>query len=503
MKRNNLARPRANSWLAQPIKRFLCAVAFPALLCASAALSLQAAPITLYYATPGVVNNPAPWNTSSTDWNTLLSGAGTSQGWVNGDYAYFGVTGVTVPEAITIDPLGIDTPGITLVNASSDFGLTQPTGSSITLNSDNAHHPGYCTIYLAQGRNLYLNTLLQGTKGLYITGDNTPINKNQCVLNAGANTYSGGTYINEEVTVQNTYGFGTGPITFAGGLLKANNTAGNFYFNFTNAVNIVADTPFGSANNWMVFSGPVNIQGTGKMLSVGNIDVTFSGVISGHDLNVINYTNATSTQNAIMILNGSSPNTYSGGTTVSFQPGPGPTGHSTLLDAQTAGSLGTGNVTVNAPSGGGLSCTLQMDSGLEMASTATLNVAIGATVNLTYGGTQTINALFVGGIQQAPGVFGASALNPSGVFTGTGTLTIVSGPPVRISSTTISANQLTVSWSSVAGGQYNVYTNNSVVSPLTWAIVNPSPIIAVGTTTSYTLPVSVTAQSPLFVKVQQ
>ena len=298
------------------------------------------------------------------------------------------------------------------------------------------YHPGYCTIYLAQGRNLYLNTLLQGTKGLYITGDNTPINKNQCVLNAGANTYSGGTYINEEVTVQNTYGFGTGPITFAGGLLKANNTAGNFYFNFTNAVNIVADTPFGSANNWMVFSGPVNIQGTGKMLSVGNIDVTFSGVISGHDLNVINYTNATSTQNAIMILNGSSPNTYSGGTTVSYTPGVVGGGHSTLLDAQTAGSLGTGNVTVNAPSGGGLSCTLQMDSGSEMASTATLNVAIGATVNLTYGGTQTINALYVGGVQQPPGVYGASANNPSGVFAGTGLLSV---PPPSSTALTLTS----------------------------------------------------------------
>src|ERR1039458_1621866 len=287
MKRNTLGRPRTNSWLAQPIKRFLCAVAFPALLCASAALSLQAAPITLYYATPGVVNNPFNWSSSSTDWDDLLNGSDPHVGWTNGNYAYFGVTGVTVPEAITIDPLGIDTPGITLVNVSSDFGLTQPTGSSITLDNDVANHPGYCTIYLAQGRNLYLNTLLQGTNGLYITGDNTPINKNQCVLNAGANTYSGGTYINEEVPVQNTYGFGTGPITLAGGLLKAANSAGNFYFNFTNAVNIVASTPFGSTGNWMTFSGPVNIAGTGLQVSVGNIEVTFSGVISGHDLNVI------------------------------------------------------------------------------------------------------------------------------------------------------------------------------------------------------------------------
>ena len=319
---------------------------------------------------------------------------------------------------------------------------------------------------------------------------------------------SGGTYINEEVTVQNTYGFGTGPITFAGGLLKASNSGlGNFYFNFTNALNIVANTPFGSASKWMTFSGPVNIAVAGKILSVGNIEVAMNGVISGNDLNLINYVNASSTQTGTMRLGGSSPNTYSGGTTVSYQQSSGDLsgGHLTLLDAQTAGSLGTGNVTVNAPSAGpaGTTCTLQMDSGLEMASTATLAVAIGATVNLTYAGTQTINALFVGGVQQLPGVFGASVLNPSGVFTGTGTLTIVSGPPVRISSTTITANQLTVSWTSVAGGSYNVYTNNSLVSPLTWAIVNPSPIIAVGTTTSYTLPVSVTAQSPLFVKVQQ
>src|ERR1017187_9509413 len=419
MKRNTLARPRANSWLAQPIKRFLCAVAFPALLCASAALSLQAAPATLYYATPGVTNSPFNWSSSSTDWDDLLSGADPHVGWTNGNYAYFGVTGVTVPENIQIDPAGIDTPGITAANASSDFGLIQPTGSSITLDNDVANHPGYCTIDTIN--NLYLTTLLKGTNELYVLP--APAGKQLVLSYNGASTYSGGTYVGGQITAENTGCFGTGPITFAGGLLKASNSGlGNFYFNFTNALNIVANTPFGSAGQWMTFSGPVNIQGTGKMLSVGNIDVTFSGVISGHDLNVINSTNATSTQNAIMILNGSSPNTYSGGTTVSYTPGVVGGGHSTLLDAQTAGSLGTGNVTVNAPSGGGLSCTLQMDSGSEMASTATLNAAIGATVNLNYAGTQTINALYVGGVQQPPGVYGASANNPSGVFAGTGLL---------------------------------------------------------------------------------
>ena len=186
----------------------------------------------------------------------------------------------------------------------------------------------------------------------------------------------------------------------------------------------------------------------------------------------------------------SGANTFSGGTIV----------NSGTLDGNVAGSL-LGNVTVN----GG---TLQMDSTTTMPSTATLSLALGTSaVYLTYGGTQNINALFVGGIQQPPGVYGASPNNnPGGIFTGvsSGTLTIASGPPVTISSATINAShQLVISWNSVAGGNYNVFTTTSLNAPESWTKVNSSPIPATGTTTSYTLPGSIVGQPHLFVTVMQ
>ncbi|MGA7873415.1 MAG: hypothetical protein WCA22_21210, partial [Candidatus Binatus sp.] len=165
------------------------------------------------------------------------------------------------------------------------------------------------------------------------------------------------------------------------------------------------------------------------------------------------------------------------------------------LDGQVSASL-PGNAMVTAG-------TLELDSASAMASTATLSVASGATVNLTYGGTQNINALYVGGLQQAPGVYGASAYNPGGVFTGSGTVTVSSGPPVTISAAINGNNQIVVSWNSVAGGNYNVYTTPNLTPPVNWTIVNASPITATGTNTSYTLPGSIAGQPQLFLTIQQ
>jgi hypothetical protein len=141
-----------------------------------------------------------------------------------------------------------------------------------------------------------------------------------------------------------------------------------------------------------------------------------------------------------------------------------------------------------------------------MASTATLSTATSTTVNLTYGGTQTITALYVGGVLQAAGVYGASANNPSGIFIGSGTLTVTTGgyPPITISSAVINNNQLMISWTSVSGTSYNVFTTPSLNAPATWTQVNSSPIVATGTTMSYTLPGNVVGGQPhIFVTVQQ
>jgi hypothetical protein len=53
-------------------------------------------------------------------------------------------------------------------------------------------------------------------------------------------------------------------------------------------------------------------------------------------------------------------------------------------------------------------------------------VAGGATLNLNYTGTDTVDELWINGVQKAPGVYGSS--DPSGQLTGTGTLTVQTGP---------------------------------------------------------------------------
>lgn len=92
----------------------------------------------------------------------------------------------------------------------------------------------------------------------------------------------------------------------------------------------------------------------------------------------------------------------------------------------TAANTYTGNTTVSEGQlilGNGTNNTTLSDS-------ADLSVASGATLQLDYsaGNTDTIDELWLGGVQQSPGIYGAGTY--SGVtITGTGTLTVLNGPP--------------------------------------------------------------------------
>ncbi|MEK7951092.1 beta strand repeat-containing protein [Luteolibacter soli] len=61
-----------------------------------------------------------------------------------------------------------------------------------------------------------------------------------------------------------------------------------------------------------------------------------------------------------------------------------------------------------------------------LADGATVFVGVASTLKLNFAGTDTVNALFINGVQQAAGVYGSS--HPSGRFAGTGTLTVTTGP---------------------------------------------------------------------------
>jgi hypothetical protein len=277
---------------------------------------------------------------------------------------------------------------------------------------------------------------------------------------------------------------------------------------------------FGGANNSFVLAGPMKIAATGATIGPGNIHVAFKGVISGNDLNVINYVNNTSTQAATVQLDGASPNTYSGGTTVSYQqsPGDGSGGHNVTVDAMTAGSLGTGNVTLNSFPGNaaaGTVMTLEMDVPNAIAPSAALSIDPAGTsgpgpyvINLNYTGTNHVSYFLISGSELPYGTYGAGAnanqVNPNGtLFSGSGYLEV--GP--YITSETIVGNQLHICWTSVPGVNYNVLTTTSLNPIPTWTVDNggtPVPGSGSGNTTCYTLqgfPTGVSGNPQVFVVV--
>lgn len=328
-----------------------------------------------------------------------------------------------------------------------------------------------------------LNNVSTSTTGLSMTVNNgalllmdkTSSSSVHSLLNLTVNT--GGT---ARVTGTGGYQMGNpadGLVTLGGGTLDLSGSSENV-FSLTFNSGTLQNSSVNPAT--LTMASTFNLHGAACKFDVASGSSLFiPNAISGIGSLILN-------DSGTLTLGGI--NTYSGSTTV----------NSGTLDVNATGSISTNVVTVNAG-------TLEMDNTAAMASAATLNVAAaGATVNLNYGGTQTINALYVGGVQQAPGIYGASpAYNPSSVFTGSGTITISSGPPVTIATSTISGDQLNICWNSVNGGNYNVFTTTSLNPPVTWTPVNANPIPATASTTCYTLPGSVSGQPQLYVTVMQ
>ena len=138
----------------------------------------------------------------------------------------------------------------------------------------------------------------------------------------------------------------------------------------------------------------VNNSATAATLTVNNsVDHTYSGQlgwVSGYGSTA--YNNLGITKNGIGIFTVSGSRTYSGNTTVN------------------GGTLRLGSINTN-----------------NELSTVTI-AASAATLDLAYTGTDTVDKLFIGSTQLVAGVYGPSATNIPQI-TGTGTLTVTSGPP--------------------------------------------------------------------------
>ncbi|MCW1916851.1 autotransporter-associated beta strand repeat-containing protein [Luteolibacter sp. GHJ8] len=235
----------------------------------------------------------------------------------------------------------------------------------------------------------------------------------------GANTYSGGTTLNAgTLHIGNNSALGTGPLTVNGGVIVPRLAARTL----SNAATFAADFTIGipGFNNQMIFSGPVSLGGSTRVLDVANTtiepDAIISGVISNGGLTktgggsmVLNaansYAGATTVNGGTLRLEGSGAINSSSGITVD---GPDarlthtgsvaatPTVTLTLGMVDGSGSYGTVNV---ADSSGAI-----VGSGTTAANIGTLNFAGVATVNLPSAATGiglTAGTLTTSGVNDA------------------------------------------------------------------------------------------------------
>lgn len=291
----------------------------------------------------------------------------------------------------------------------------------------------------------------------------------------------------------------TGPITQAAGvttaniLFRAGSTAGDFVtlshagnsFGgnsqiFTGATAGYAGVRLGVPNALPV---DLSISGffgsaTGTALDLAGFDQSLNGLVTGGAgaLNIINLKPGTP---STLTLNPTSDQT----TTNTLILGGGGLGMIHLIKdgpfTQTLAGANTysGHTTVTA---GTLTLTnapdpLNANPGND-ASTVTL-ADTGATLNLTYPGTDIVDKLFIGGTQQAAGVYGPSATALPQI-TGNGTLTVLTGPGATGFSTWITGSFAN---GPVPAGQQGPNAdpdNDGVPNLMEYAIAGQDPTVA-------------------------
>jgi len=164
----------------------------------------------------------------------------------------------------------------------------------------------------------------------------------------------------------------TATLTFDGGILRPLAASATYISSLTNA---------------LVRSGGAHIS--------ASVDITIPQILSVHPSS----SGGGFTKSGSGRVNLTAANTYNGTTTVS------------------AGILSLGTGTENT----------------TLADTADVSIASGATLNLNYNGTDTIDELIINGQKRIAGVWGSvasGAPNTDPALTGTGTLTVTTGPTI-------------------------------------------------------------------------
>jgi autotransporter-associated beta strand protein len=362
---------------------------------------------------------------------------------------------LSVRQAATVSNLTLPIPGIVIFNnddvATAAFTLSTPTALTGALTvqvGGGVGAPGIVT----------LTGILSGSGGSLVkTG------AGQLAL-AGANTFVGGVTIKngtlESKTTTTTLGANT--VTMGG----ASSTGASFITGQNNSNPFVINAPdsgdivIGANGNGsgFIMSGGITLNGNLTLQSYNNpvpvapattkAVAVFTGGISGTGnlllnnlglaANTISITTANVNHTGSITLQG----TATGDTTLSASIGSNVTGitqnSATSPMILSGANSYPGNLTVNA----GLVRLSNAPDPLNAnpgndASTVTI-AATGATLNLTYTGTDIVDKLVIGSTQQANGVYGkvgsASPVIGISQITGDGTLTVGSATPPGYSS---------------------------------------------------------------------
>ena len=338
--------------------------------------------------------------------------------------------------------------GALIVTADGALG-TNAAGTTVVSGTTLAFSGGidYATTELVSGSGagsaIITDAIAVGSRGFIqsVSGNNTF--RGNIELTAGGSLTRIGTQTGASLTLTGTITQATG-VTTAGIVFRSGDNADDF-ITLSNAGNSFgADSTIFNAAVSPAYAGvrlgvsnalPTNLTITGfnaanngATLDLNGKDQTLNGLISsgGGALKIVNLNTVTpSTLTLNPTANKSSPTTILGG---------GGLGVINLVKngafTQTLSGTNsyTGNTTVNE---GTLS--LGIVNANNESSTVTI-ATTGATLNLGFSGTDTVDKLFIGGVQQAAGVFEAVGNPGSGTeitqITGTGTLTVTSNPPV-------------------------------------------------------------------------
>jgi fibronectin-binding autotransporter adhesin len=355
---------------------------------------------------------------------------------LSGGSLYVGLQGITRGSAASTLPVTIKLQGGTIGasdnwSSSLDMKLGTTGGGVSILAADST----------AAARNITLSGILSNDGA--VDGTLTKTGAGTLVLQ-GANTFTGGVTLKngtlESKTTPTTLGSGTVTMGGAGSTgatyLTGQNNSNAFVINAPDSGNITIGTNGGGSGFTM--SGGISLNGNLTLQTFDNIisgiikaTANLTGGITGTGNVVLD--NLGLAANAITITTGAINHTGSitlqgtgtGNTTIGANIGSNVTSvtqnSATSTLVLTGNNAYTGDTTVNS---GVLAV-----NGTSIPNTGKLVIA-GGKVNLT--NTETVDTLFFGGVQQAAGDY--TSADPSANFTGSGTLTVLSGPPAGFSS---------------------------------------------------------------------